>query len=50
MNDDVVMSGDAPNQTTLNLATLPTEILDRIFGHLRPDIRPLNLPDRDDAS
>jgi len=49
MDDDVVMSGDAPNQTTLNLATLPTEILDRIFEYLRPDIQPLNFPDRDDA-
>ena len=50
MDDDVVMSGDDPNQTALNLATLPTEILDRIFGHLRPDIRPLNLPKHCDSS
>jgi len=50
MDDDAVMSCDDPNQTTLNLATLPIEVLDRIFGYLRPGIRPLNLPKYGDVS
>ena len=50
MDDDVVMSWDDPNQTALNLTTLPTEILDKIFGYLRPDIRLFNLPKDDDTS
>jgi len=50
MDDDVVMSWDDPNQTAPNLTTLPTEILDKIFGYLRPNIRLTNLPQHDDTS
>ena len=50
MDDDVVMSWDGPNQAAPNLTTLPTELLDKIFGHLRPNIRLSNLPRRCDQS
>jgi len=50
MDDDVVMSWDDPHRTALDLATLPTEILDKIFGYLQPNIQLFNLPKRCDAS
>jgi len=50
MDDDVVMSWDGSNQAAPGLTTLPTELLDKIFGHLRPNIRLSNLPGRCDKS